>query len=474
MTKYNNKLLLFLVFTLMCNMLHAQLINVNKKISIKAKNKQLSEVLKEITSKSGIMFSYSPNIIPETTLISLKAKEKPVKELLDEIANNVQINWQIVENQIVLKPIQNIQTNRNSKEKFTISGYIKDKKTGEYLPGASVYIPNSNIGTISNSYGFYSLTLPKGNYQLAYSYIGYNIMNINVVLNENKIIESILEQEEIALVEIEVKANDVVSDFNNQISGTMTVSPSLIRKKPAPMGEPEIIKTLQTFPGVISGGDASVYYFVRGGQKDQNLILIDEAPVYNPSHLLGLFSSFVPEAVKSFTFYKSSMPAKFGGRLSSVLDIVTNDGNKNKFSGNVSLGIAASHIQLEGPLKKDKSSWFVSLRRSNIGWLFKRQEQNFDISFTDFNTKTNLRLGKKDRLFLSFYIGKDDFLLQMTNMDWNGRMLPELFDGIIYITKNYLLIQHYTRVNTTITFIYPKKMELIGIHIFKHLVLNTI
>ena len=450
MTKYNNKLLLFLVFTLMCNMLHAQQIDVNKQISIKVKNKPLSEILKEITSKSGIMFSYSSNIIPENTLISIKAKEKPVKEILNEIANNVQINWQIVENQIVLKPIQNIQTNRNSKEKFTISGYIKDKKTGEYLPGASVYIPNTNIGTVSNSYGFYSLTLPKGNYQLAYSYIGYNIMNINVVLNENKIIESILEQEEIALVEIEVKANDVVSDFNNQTSGTMTVSPSLIRKKPAPMGEPEIIKTLQTFPGVISGGDASVYYFVRGGQKDQNLILIDEAPVYNPSHLLGLFSSFVPEAVKSFTFYKSSMPAKFGGRLSSVLDIVTNDGNKNKFSGNVSLGVAASHIQLEGPLKKDKSSWFVSLRRSNIGWLFKRQEQNFDINFTDFNTKTNLRLGKNDRLFLSFYIGKDNFL-QTTAIDkyglewsnvagtvrWNHLYNEKLFANTTLYTSKY-------------------------------------
>lgn len=417
-----NKFIFVITLSIICNALIAQEINVNNKISIKVKNKPLSEVLKEVTSKSGIMFSYSPDIISENTLISLKAKEKPVKEILDEIANNVQINWQIVENQIVLKPIEkniNIQSNKNSKEKCTISGYIKDKKNGEYLPGASVYIPNKNIGTISNSYGYYSLTLPKGNYKLAFSYIGYNIKNVDVTLDVNKSFETFLESNEIALAEIEVKASDVTSNFNKQTPGALNINPAIIRKKPAPMGEPEIIKTLQTFPGVISGGDASVFYFVRGGQKDQNLILIDEAPVYNPSHLLGLFSSFVPEAVKNFTFYKSYMPAKFGGRLSSVLDIVTNDGNKNNLAGNVGFGPAAFHVQLEGPFKKDTSSWFVSFRRSNLNWLFKRLNQNLDVNFTDFNAKTNIRLGNRDRFFLSFYIGKDNFL-QTTTSDKYG------------------------------------------------------
>ncbi|PIP54665.1 MAG: hypothetical protein COX07_04080, partial [Bacteroidetes bacterium CG23_combo_of_CG06-09_8_20_14_all_32_9] len=225
---------------------------------------------------------------------------------------------------------------------------------------------------------------------------------------------------DIPLGEIEVKANEIVDNFRKHTSGEININPAIIHKTSAAMGEPEVIKTLQSFPGVLSGGDGSIYYFVRGGQKDQNLILVDEAPVYNPSHLMGLFSSFVPEAVKDFKFYKSDIPSKYGGRLSSVLDIVTREGNKNKFSGNIGIGPAAFHLELEGPLKKETSSWFLSFRKSNINWLFKQlYNNNISINFIDLNAKTNIRLGNKDRIFLSFYFGNDE-LMQITSADKYG------------------------------------------------------
>jgi len=401
---YSKYLIIILLFVITIDSF-SQIEN-SKIISVKYSNTQLRDVIKDISKKTGILFTYSTNFINDSIAINYKAKNKNVNDILNDILTSNSIKWKTINEQIVLTKETNIPKQNN---KYTISGFVKDKNTGEFLVGASVYFPQIHSGTISNSYGFYSITVIENNYNLCCSYIGYSNIQIFVNLKRNINLDILLTPLSIKLVEISIKATDVITTFDKNTSGELTFNKQNLTERPSPMAEQEIIKSVQTFPGVSSIGDASAYYFVRGGQKDQNLILVDDAPVFNPSHLLGMFSSFVPEAVKSFSFYKSYIPPKFGDKLSSVLDIVTNDGNKNCLSGNVGVGPAAFHLQLEGPFKKDTSSWFFSIRRSNINWIFKKINQNLDVGFTDFNTKTNFRLGDKNRLFFSMYIGKDNF-----------------------------------------------------------------
>lgn len=309
-------------------------------------------------------------------------------------------------------------------QKSTISGYIADSESGEQLLGASVYVKSLGDGTATNLYGFYSLTLPQGEYELVYSYVGYNSVELTIDLKENVSRNVDLQ----ALVELgEVVITD---ERSNQIQNTtqmstIKMSMDKVKALPAFMGEKDLIKTLQLLPGVQSGGEGSSGLYVRGGGPDQNLILLDGVPVYNASHLFGFFSVFNADAINSVELMKGGFPARYGGRLSSVLDIRMREGNLSKFEGEGSIGVISSKLSLQGPIMKGKTSFIVSGRRTYIDILTRplikasaaSQEEGLDLVagyyFYDFNGKINHKFSDKSRLFLSGYTGDDHFYLDL-------------------------------------------------------------
>lgn len=309
-------------------------------------------------------------------------------------------------------------------EKYTISGYLKDASNGEDLIGASIYVKETQKGAASNAYGFYSITLPKGNYTLLISYLGYKSILTQIELSQNITKNYNLEDESIKAEEVLVteKRKDENVKSVQMSMNRMTIEQ--MKKIPALFGEVDVIKNIQQLPGVQSVGEGSSAFFVRGGSSDQNLILLDEAPVYNASHLAGIFSVFNGDAIKSADIYKGGIPAQFGGRLSSVVDIRTRDGNMKKLSGSASIGLLSSKATIEGPILKDKSSFIISARRTYFDLFLKASSdpslKNTQLYFYDINAKINYILGPKDRLFVAGYFGKDILKTGVFGLDWGN------------------------------------------------------
>lgn len=313
-------------------------------------------------------------------------------------------------------------------DEFTISGYVRDAGTGEELIGASVFEPQSGAGAITNLYGFYSLTLPAGSYQLEFGYLGFDTKSISVDLLQN--INQNVAIEETALMatetEIVVKAEKEDRNVESVTMSREKMSIEKIKTIPAVMGEVDIIKAIQLLPGVQTVGEGQSGFFVRGGAGDQNLILLDEAPVYNAAHFLGFFSVFNADAIKDVQLYKGGIPANYGGRLSSVLDIRMKDGNKKKFSGAGGIGTVSSRLTLEGPIVKDKGSFIVSGRRTYAdAFLALRAKSDTTLKgnkvyFYDLNMKANYTLSDKDRIFLSGYFGRDVFAADGARIEWGN------------------------------------------------------
>ncbi len=334
-----------------------------------------------------------------------------------------------------------------AQEKFTINGYVKDAQNGEELIGVTVLVQELRNGVISNPYGFYSITLEPGEYTISYSFIGYRTLTRKVVLDKDVVLNIELNEETTLLDEVVVTGE---SPEKNVVDIQMSVNEIDIRqvkKLPALFGEPDIIKTVQLLPGVISAGEGTSSFFVRGGSADQNLILIDEAPVYDPSHLFGLFSVFNSDIIKDSELYKGGIPSRFGGRLSSILDIRTRDGNNQEFEGDAGIGLLATGIALEGPLKKGSSSYIFSARRSYVD-LFARAADNDNlVHFYDVNAKVNWRANNKNRFFLALYAGRDNFSFgddfgfdwgnRTATFRWNHLFNDKLFSNTSLIASNF-------------------------------------
>lgn len=310
----------------------------------------------------------------------------------------------------------------HAQEKFTVNGYVRDAKSGEELLGVTVYVKEKNTGVITNDYGFYSLTLDQGEYTFSFSFIGYETFDQKVLLGQNETININLSEESLELNEVVVTAERPDQNVVDLQMSKNEINIAQVKKLPALFGEPDIIKTIQMMPGVISAGEGTSSFFVRGGSADQNLILIDEAPVYDPSHLFGLFSVFNSDVIKSTELFKGGTPAQYGGRLSSVLDVRTKDGNNQEFRGDAGIGSLASSIMLEGPIKKDKSSFIFSARRSYVDVFLRAANQDNLVYFYDINAKVNWRISDKDRIFLALYTGRDDFDFGLDfGFDWGNR-----------------------------------------------------
>jgi hypothetical protein len=306
-----------------------------------------------------------------------------------------------------------ISSNAQQKKSFTISGYVKDASNGEVSIGANVYIKELLKGGSTNQYGFYSITVEAGTYTLISSYVGYEDFVKPIVLDKDYRINIDLKPTAINVTEVEVSSERADKNVSSTTVGSVKLDMEEIKKIPAFLGEVDVLKTIQLLPGVKSAGDGNTGSYVRGGGPDQNLILLDEAVVYNASHLLGFFSVFNGDAIKNVNLIKGGMPAQYGGRLASVLDISMKEGNNKAYHAQGGVGIVSSRLTIEGPIKKDTSSFIVSGRRTYIDVLarpFAKKDSPLKKSgayFYDLNAKVNYRLSDKDRIFLSGYFGRD-------------------------------------------------------------------
>jgi len=301
-----------------------------------------------------------------------------------------------------------------AQKKVTLSGYMRDAQSGEALIAATVYIKELQLGAQTNTYGFYSVTVPAGSYTVIYSYVGYATLTENMQLADSRSYNAEMVSTA-ALKEVEVLASSR-KDENVKTTemGTVSLSVEQIKNLPVLFGEVDVLKALQLMPGVQSAGEGNSGFYVRGGGPDQNLVLLDDAVVYNPGHLFGFFSVFNSDAVKNITLIKGSMPASYGGRLSSVVDVSMKEGNVNEYHAQGGIGLIASRLTLEGPLEKHKGSFVLSGRRTYLDVLMKPFSKNGNFSgsgyfFYDANLKANFAFSKKDRVYLSGYFGRDKF-----------------------------------------------------------------
>jgi hypothetical protein len=337
-------------------------------------------------------------------------------------------------------------------QKYAISGSIKDKKNGELIIGASIRVAeNPALGVMTNEYGFYSLSLPEGTYTIICSYIGFDQQQQTILLDKNTKIEWSLEQtpETNTLDEVIVSRVKKDKNLSEAQMGIETLNIKKIEKLPVLFGEKDVMKTIQLLPGIKSSGEGSSGFSVRGGATDQNLILLDEAPVYNASHLLGFFSTFNSDALKDASIIKGNSPSQYGGRLSSVMDIKMKDGNNQDYNVTGGIGLISSRLSVEGPIQKDKSSFIISGRRTYADLFLKGNEDFKDskLYFYDLNIKANYQINNSNRIYLSGYFGRDVLGLGSTfgtdwgnttaTLRWNSIVSSQLFSNTSLIYSNY-------------------------------------
>ncbi|BDB55542.1 collagen-binding protein [Flavobacterium ammoniigenes] len=336
-----------------------------------------------------------------------------------------------------------------AQERFTLSGTVSDSNSNETLIGVNLYIPELKTGITTNEYGFYSITVPKGSYTIRISYMGYNSLEEKIQLQQNTKTNFKLYSAENTLKEVIVTDTKSKIDIRKPEMSVNKLSISAIKRMPVVLGEVDVLKSILLLPGVTNAGEGASGFNVRGGGADQNLILLDEATIFNSSHVFGFFSVFNPDAIKDLKLYKGGIPARFGGRASSVLDIYQKDGNSKKFSANGGIGLISSRLLLEGPLVKDKGSFLIGGRSSYAHLFLKLSEDQKDNAayFYDLNTKLSYKINPNNNLFLSGYFGRDVFSLANSftniygnstlNLRWNHLFSNKLFSNLSLIYSDY-------------------------------------
>jgi CarboxypepD_reg-like domain/TonB-dependent Receptor Plug Domain len=343
-----------------------------------------------------------------------------------------------------------------SEKRVTLSGYILDESSSESLIGANVYSDSLKIGTSSNSYGYYSLSIPaKENIQIVFSYVGYKPQVKKLYLKTNLKLNIVLTPQPISTEDIVVTARKKNENIEKKQMSVIDVPVRMVKQLPAILGETDVLKVIQLLPGVQSGSEGTTGFYVRGGNADQNLVLLDEAVVYNPNHLFGLLSTFNSRAINNVTLIKGGFPAQFGGRLSSILDISMKEGNNKSYHVDGGLGLITSRLTIEGPLISDKVSFIISARRTYLDLLLKAfpSLSNTQYAFYDLNAKVNYKLSDADRFFLSYFSGADNaayidasslnydfsFGNSAGTLRWNHLFGDKLFSNTSVIYNTYLM-----------------------------------
>lgn len=403
-------------------------------------------ILREILESRQVQLSYSEDKLNNLEKeIEMPAGDLTVDQLLELISEKGGLTYKKVGQNIILKP--------SKQETFTISGYIYDDLTGETLIGSTVQIEGTTIGVLANVYGFYSLSVPEGKHTLLYSSVGYGIHKEEVEATLDQVVNIRMKPYTKLLNEVIVTAEAEDENVTVNSMGHSQISATAISKIPALMGEVDVLRTLKLLPGVQMTSETSSGFSVRGGGHDQNLILLDEAVVYNPSHLFGFFSTFNNDAIKNVEFYKGNIPARYGGRLSSLVDIRMKEGNNQKFTGSGGISPIASRLTLEVPIVKDKGSIIVSGRRTYadiIARAVSKNARNATLFFYDFNMKANYTINDKNRVYVSGYAGKDTFGFKSDSFNpafkwgnitntirWNHVFSSKLFSNTSLIYSKY-------------------------------------
>lgn len=437
-------------------------------VSLNVKQRPLREVFNEITRQTGMSFSYESSLLAKVPReITFRSVNEPLSVTLKRLFTMIPLNYRVIGKYIILKKKSN---------KITISGFVSDKYSMESLAGASVYEFKTRKGTTSNGSGFFSLTMEEGETELEVSYVGYQRYKLHFpYLRKDTVIRIPMITNE-RLQEVVVIGNQAVQEpvLTPQM-GSLKLSQHTVKSIPAMFGEADIIKTLQTFPGVSAGIAGLAGMYVRGGNGDENLYLIDGHPLYQVNHIGGLFSAFNSDVVKDIDFYKSAFPARYGGRLSSVVDVHTKDGNMREYHGSAMLGLTSGALSLEGPLVKDKTSFSIALRRSWLDVLSApavailnatKQEGDSKLiaryAFTDLNVKVNHNFNTRSRAYAGLYFGQD-FLKGGSKEKWEGEETKDVsklrwgnlvaFAGWSYVFGNKLfgdINASYTRYASTL------------------------
>ena len=407
-------------------------VNLNKKVTLIVEQITITDALDTLSLITKTPFTYSSDIFSKDKKINIKLRNTNLKRALNHLLKNTDIRYNINSGKIVFyKPLpQNNQTaqksnsgkkktpSKNQKQYYTFSGYISDVETGEKLIGAHIYEISGQQGSISNNYGFFSLTLPSGDYDFMFSYIGYASRELNLLLDENHSKNVMMKSMELEVVEVKDNRHSPKGLLSGSAASRLPINLQNIKDMPALGGETDVLRSMQNLPGIQSGKDGSSGLFVRGGSIDQNLILLDGVPVYNSGHVLGFLSIFNPDAINKIDLYKGGFPSRFGGRLSSVLDIRTREGDMNTLKLKGSLSTLASRLTIEGPVLKNKVSFFISGRRSfvDLFWLPKNRQLEGGFQYLrtkpylfDINGKINYKISHKDRIYFSFYNGSDHY-----------------------------------------------------------------
>lgn len=412
-------------------------------VTIEANDFSLAALLEVISQKSGIPFSYNPKRINADRKIDYSVSNKTLASILTDISEKFGLSFTFVEDQIILKPEKKSE---KAVQTITMSGYVKDATTGEALIGSTVFLIELQAGTICNAFGFYSITVPKGTYTIDCSFVGYKQWTKNIDLNSSLAQDISLAEEPPLLKEIIVEASDEDSGKEIHVS-SFALRPTAVEERPALFGEVDVVKSLESIPGIKLHSEGSTFYYVRGGNRDQNMILMDDAQIYNPSHLLGFFSTIIPDAVNDITLYKGDMPASLGGRLSSVMDVRTKKGNDQHLQAWGNVGLISTKLGVEGPIKKEVSSFLVSARVSRLKWLAQLGDKNITkFNFYDFTGKVNFKLDSRNKIFFSLYTGADNYFntsnaIAWTNtagtFRWNHLVTDRLFVNTTLAVSSY-------------------------------------
>ncbi|MCG8183804.1 TonB-dependent receptor [Tenacibaculum piscium] len=402
------------IFLFCCLQIAATNTFSQKNVTLNYENTTLEAILNQIEKQTNYNFVFNNDEVNIQQKFTINVVNKELNKAIKLLFRNTAIKHQVKNELIILsKDKETYQKNilKKQQQKYTISGIVKDATTGETLLGANVIVKNPLKGTVTNEYGFYSMTLLKGIYVVEISYIGYKSKQLEVVLNKDIKKNFELTLSENALEEVVVKStNTSKSQLKTILTGVSSLKASEIKKLPAFFGEPDITRAILTQPGVSSVGEGASGFNVRGGNIDQNLLLLDEAPLYNSSHLWGLFSAINADALKDIKFYKGGIPARFGGRASSVLDMRQKEGSSKIFKAEGGVGLLFSRLTLEGPIKKDKLSFLVSGRRTYFDLFFPLAGEDLKkqkMYFYDLNTKLAWNINDNNKLFLSGYFGQD-------------------------------------------------------------------
>lgn len=386
--------------------------NKEVRLNINIRNATLESFVKQLENATGFSFVYGEEV-KLTRRINLEARQQTISEILQRAFENEPIKFEISGKHILL--YKRTDPQKPVSRKYTISGYVTDGASSETLIGANILESRRSTGTATNPFGFYTLTLPEGEAELTFSYLGYESRRSRFELTKDTLLNIPLTSNNL-LAEVVVLSDKHEAGLQSTAMGAHEIPMAQIRSTPSILGEADLLKTIQLLPGVQAGMEGFSGMYVRGGGPDQNLVLLDGIPVYNADHMLGIFSIFTPDAVKNTTLFKSSFPARYGGRLSSIVDVRTNDGDMHRYHGALSIGALTDKIHIEGPIWKERTSFSFSARaiptvffKSLIVDKDENYSDKYNYYFYDVNAKVNHKFNDRSRLFLSFYKGKDHY-----------------------------------------------------------------